>query len=372
MKRDLLEFLVCYECFSPLEPIVFEEKLFKSKEIIDGLLQCKRCGLTIPIIEGIPRFVPNILSSYTDFLKRYPQVSKLSKTFTNRRGPEDAQSSDFLKMHGTTQKRFGFEWMHYPGPLPEDKKIFLSETQIASEEWQGKRVLDAGCGMGRYSRIAHELGATVVALDLSGALIRLWDLAKESERLHLVQGNLLSLPFKEKAFDIVYSIGVIHHTPSAQTAFKRCSQLVRPGGRLTVWVYGTAGNFENFKSNPLRTDRDHLKKYLFIVWLIVRMRETVSNVLRLITVRLPHQFLYGLCALLAMIGNFPLLKYLTFSVHPFWRVRLQENFDWLSPPYQSHHTKEEMVQWFEENGFEVLKVLPHGFVPKPGILGRKK
>jgi hypothetical protein len=72
------------------------------------------------------------------------------------------------------------------------------------------------------------------------------------------------------------------------------------------------------------------------------------------------------------LGAVPLIKYLTFSVHPLFEVRVQENFDWLSPPYQSHHTKEELARWFESCGFTVDKILPHGFVPKPGIVGRKK
>lgn len=368
MKKNLLNILACPDCQSPLELSVFEEKQFKTLEVIEGFLSCKKCVQLFPIIEGIPRFIPNAVFQYPDFVKKHPKVLKLLN------GSDDMERSmeNFLKTHGSTQERFGFEWMNYPGTLPEDEEIFLAETQIPAGEWRDKRVMDAGCGMGRYSRVAHKLGAEVVALDLSGALVRLWDLARESDRLHLIQGNLLSPPLREKVFDVVYSIGVIHHTPSAQKTFQKLSRLVRFGGQLTLWVYGTAGRFENFKTNPLRSDRQGLKKQVFFVWMIVLLRELLSDTLRLFTVHLPHRLLYWFCYPLALIGKIPLIKYLTFSVHPFWRVRLQENFDWLSPPYQSHHTKEEVIRWFEENGFEILKVLPHGFVPKSGVLGRKK
>ena len=77
-------------------------------------------------------------------------------------------------------------------------------------------------------------------------------------------------------------------------------------------------------------------------------------------------------AFVAALGRVPLVKYFTFSVHPDFRVRLIENFDWLSPPYQYHHTKEELCGWFERAGFTVMKVLPHGLIPKPGVLGLKK
>lgn len=365
MKQELLDILACPDCLSPLQISIFKESTEHPKEILEGVLLCKNCSSIVPIIESIPRFVPNILDSYPDFSKRYPQLAaSLKKNHWKER--------EFRKIHAETQERFGFEWLNYPGSLAEDREIFLNETQLPPEAWKDKKVLDAGCGMGRYSRIAHELGATVISLDLSPALIRLKDLAFSSPRLHLIQGNLMQPPFREKSFDIIYSIGVLHHTPSAKEAFKKLARAVRDRGFLSVWLYGTAGRFKDFRTNPLRADRQGLKKYIFFVWLIVMLREALSEALRLLTVRIPHKVLFLLCYPLALLGKVPFIKYLTFSVHPQWRVRLQENFDWLSPPYQSHHTKEELISWFEENGFEVLKILPHGFVPKPGILGRKK
>lgn len=365
MKQNLLDILACPDCLSPLELSKFKETREHPAEILEGALLCENCASTYPVIDAIPRFVPNIMEATPDFSKRHPQLYELSNK-------KNSESRKFRELHADTQERFGFEWMNYPGALPEDKEIFLSETQIAEEEWQGKRVLDAGCGMGRYSRIAHELGATVISLDLSPALIRLQDLSLSSSRLHLIQGNLMVPPLREKSFDIVFSLGVLHHTPSAKGTFQKLSRLVKPGGHLSCWLYGAAGKFQNFKTNPLRKERQGLKKIIFLVWLIVMIREALSDTLRLLTVRIPHRLLYLLCYPLVFLGKVPLLKYLTFSVHPNWRVRLQENFDWLSPPYQSHHTKEELMSWFEENGFEVLKILPHGFVPKPGVLGRKR
>jgi hypothetical protein len=82
--------------------------------------------------------------------------------------------------------------------------------------------------------------------------------------------------------------------------------------------------------------------------------------------------LYLLCYPLAVLGKVPLLKYLTASVHPKWRVRLQENFDWLSPEYQSHHTKEELREWCAEAQVGVIAQLRHGFIPKVGIKGVRR
>ena len=331
MRETLLNIVACPYCQSSLDVSIRLKNKFGIEE---GSLFCSQCSRSYPIKEGIPRFVSENM--------------------------------------GSTQERFSFEWMRYPGSLPEDEEIFLDETQLDPSAWKDRWVLDAGCGMGRYTRVAHSLGANVVALDLGGALIRLKDLANDSGRLHLVQGDLLHLPLKKESFDIIYSVGVIHHTPSPRNCVKELTQRLKPSGKLTLWVYGTAGSYRSFKTNPLKSNRQILKKFMFLVWSMVSVREFFSDTLRLFTVYLPHRLLYIFCYPLAALGKIPILKYLTFSVHPLWRVRLQENFDWLAPPYQSHHTKEEIKLWFEKNGLKVTKFLPHGFVPKVGLLGEKR
>jgi hypothetical protein len=132
-----------------------------------------------------------------------------------------------------------------------------------------------------------------------------------------------------------------------------------------------AGEFSEFKTNPLREDRERLRAHRRLAWVVVGVRHAFSDFVRFFTTRLPMQATYALCWPLAALGAVPVLKYLTFSVHRDFMVRVIENFDWISPPFQYHHTKEELASWFEKAGFTILRVLPHGLVPKPGILGRK-
>jgi SAM-dependent methyltransferase len=186
---------------------------------------------------------------------------------------------------------------------------------------------------------------------------------------------LLNLPFRKKQFDIIFSLGVLHHTPDPREAFTNLSACLREQGIISLWVYGTAGKFSDFKTNPLRGER---RKYVKndvtkgIYWLVVTIREVLSNTIRLVTTRMYLPFLYLLCYPLAALGKVPLLKYLTASVHRNWRVRLQENFDWFSPQYQSHHTKEEVAGWFDAVKLNTLSVLKHGFIPKVGLKGKKR
>lgn len=338
MKLSLLPLLACPACRGELAFSRLESMPRESEDLQDGALACRLCSREYPIVEGVPQMFPDASLE--------PRVRR-------------------------TGESFGWEWLRYPGAMPEDRPIFLAETQLPESAWAGRLVLDGGCGMGRYARVALELGAEVVAFDLSESLQRLVEDARRFPKLHLVRGDILKPPFKPKVFDVVYSLGVIHHTKSAEAALKRLGALVKPQGLLTLWVYGRPGSWRSFSTNPLRGGREWLKGILPLVWSVVWARMILSDLLRVFTTRLPVPLLYALCHPLAALGALPLLKYATFSAHPDYRVRLQENFDWLAPPYQSKHTKEELSAWFASAGFEVLGRLAHGVVPKVGFLGRK-
>lgn len=336
MKTSLLPLLASPCCRADLA-LDAPKAAAGDAEIAEGFLTCSACRRKYPILAGVPRLLPD---------------------------PDDARVRK-------TQESFAWEWNRYPGSLPEDEPIFLEETQIPREQFKGKLVLDAGCGMGRYAKVALSLGAEVVAFDLSHACLRLAGEGPKP-RLHVVQGNLFHPPFKKGVFDVIYSQGVLHHAADTKTAFDRVCELVKAGGLLSVWLYGKAGRFADFATNPIRADRKWIENNRRLAWAVVAARHAISDSLRGLSTKLPVRLVYALCYPVTALGAVPGLKYLTFSVHPDFQVRLIENFDWLSPPFQYHHTKEELCAWFEDAGFQVLKILPHGLVPKPGVLGRKR
>ncbi|MFH2202521.1 MAG: methyltransferase domain-containing protein [Elusimicrobiota bacterium] len=339
MKLHLLPVLACPACEGDIAYESLERQPRDGEEIESGMLKCVRCAQEYPIIDGIPRLFP-------------------------------AEELDARVRK--TRESFGWEWLRYPGSRPEDRDLFLEETQLGADQWRDRFVLDAGCGMGRYTKVALSLGAEVLSFDLSDSILRLIPEARKNPRLHLVQGNLLAPPFKPGRFDTIYSQGVIHHTADTRGAFDEISRLVKRDGHLSVWVYGTPGSYRSFSTNPLRSGRRWLGRVLPLVWLAVWARQLLSDAVRAVTTRMPVRLLYALCYPLTLLGAVPVVKYLTFSVEPDFGVRLTENFDWLAPPFQTKHTKEEVRGWFESAGYEVLRHLPHGVVPKIGILGIKK
>ena len=91
--------------------------------------------------------------------------------------------------------------------------------------------------MGRYLRVVAEGGARVVGMDLSGAVIAAKELTAEFANVAVVKGDLLRTPFAEASFDHIYSLGVLDHTPDPRCAFLSLARLLKPGGRIVVWVY---------------------------------------------------------------------------------------------------------------------------------------
>lgn len=139
--------------------------------------------------------------------------------------------------------RFGFEWHRYAELQAAYEEQFRRWTCLLSQEdWRGKRFLDVGCGMGRNSYWPVKWGAAEgVAIDLddrslAAARVTLAGLPVSVERM-----SAYDIAYRD-AFDIVFSVGVIHHLAEPERALDRMAAAARPGGTVLVWVYGLENN----------------------------------------------------------------------------------------------------------------------------------
>ena len=265
------------------------------------------CGRhTFPVVRGIPRFTPP--SSYAD--------------------------------------SFGFEWTSFPRlqldaeESHESADTFRQKTRLGPDDVAGKVVLDAGCGMGRFTDVvARWGGARVVGADISRAVEAAAQNLVVFQSVGVVQADVRSLPFAPESFDIVFSIGVLHHTPNTFQSLARIARLVKPGGTLAVWVYSRRLRWTMLGSEVIRplTSRMRPERLLRMVsWVTPRMRE--------IKRRLP--------------GAKPILDFvLPTSNHPNPEWQILDTFDWYSPRYQRKHTYSEVEAWFRKLGFETVERL---------------
>jgi SAM-dependent methyltransferase len=152
-------------------------------------------------------------------------------------------------------ERFGYEWGEYAELRPEYEEQFRRWTVLLPPaDWKGKSFLDVGCGMGRNSYWPASWGASAgLAIDIDDR-----SLASARRTLakfpHVVVEKRSAYEIGEHdKFDIVFSIGVIHHLAEPEAALKSMVEAARPGGRVLIWVYGLENNrWIVIFLNPLR------------------------------------------------------------------------------------------------------------------------
>jgi SAM-dependent methyltransferase len=235
---------------------------------------------------------------------------------------------------------FGYEWETHARTqldsatgLDRSNDAFYAKTGLTSADLADRQVLDVGVGAGRFAEVAMVAGARVVGIDITRAA----EVAARNlgPRALIAQADLFALPFADGFFDVVYSLGVLHHTPDTRAAVEAIARLVKPGGTLAVWVY--------------HPSRGHV----------------VSDLYRRITTRLPKPTVYrltGAMSTLYALHRVPILgRVLQLMVpisgeaDPTWRHL--DTFDWYSPTYQWKHREVEVVGWFRDLGFDEIRIL---------------
>ena len=170
----------------------------------ESALGCGACAAVYPIRAGIPRFV-----------------------FT----PAD-------KVARRTQASFGYEWSAFSDWSHSGETNFQQYFGDLDELWVRDRiVLDAGCGMGRHARQMAQRAGRVVAMDFSRAIDSAFRNMADLPNVVCIQGDITRPPVADEAFDLVYSIGVLHHITDTEGAARALLAKVKPNGRLRIYLY---------------------------------------------------------------------------------------------------------------------------------------
>jgi len=105
--------------------------------------------------------------------------------------------------------------------------------------WRGARILEIGVGVGSDFVNFVRRGADAVGIDLTPAAISLVRRRLAIERLsaETIVADAERLPFHDRSFDLVYSWGVLHHTPNTSAAIDELRRVVRPSGQVRVMLY---------------------------------------------------------------------------------------------------------------------------------------
>ncbi len=233
--------------------------------------------------------------------------------------------------HAEIQKRVVAMYERHPFPAYTDKFRKASEELylkmrllgISEEEYRGKKILDCGCGTGEFTCWYASQGNQMTAIDLCGpsiehakAYAEEYDLA---DRIDFKQMSVLETDLPENEFDIVYSYGVIHHTPDPVRAYANMVKACKPGGIVIVSVYS-----------------------LYSRW-ILRLKQKLINTLAGDDVEKRMQWGKRLFPLTA--------RKLKLRAHDESDAILYDQF---AIPHESLHTAGEVLGWLDKEGLDYV------------------
>jgi SAM-dependent methyltransferase len=198
-------------------------------------------------------------------------------------------------LSGGSPKRFGYSWNIFNEIMPDHETQFrLWMPFLRKKDWKHKSFLDVGCGIGRNSFWPLKYGAkSSFCIDVDQRTLNAAkkNLASFKETTILNQ-SIYDLNINNK-FDIVFSIGVLHHLQYPELALRKMVKATKKNGLVLAWVYGFESNEWIIKYfNPLRIgvfSKMPLSITYFlsfflssILWIFLRMNMTKSEYFNLI------------------------------------------------------------------------------------------
>lgn len=262
---------------------------------------------------------------------------------------------------------FGYQWNNYARlqldsfngtSFSHDR--FYSITEWDPRELKDKRVLDVGCGAGRFAEIALNAGAQVTAIDLSDAVDACQRNLGGSPSLNVVQASIYELPFRPQTFDYVYCIGVVQHTPNPNQSIVAICDMVKPGGHIGLWIYernwkslfGTLGFKYALRPFTKKMSRGQVERFSNalerLCWPVNRLARRCGFAGKVVMRMLPVSSFH--------LQDIPLND----KEFREW-VRL-DTFDMYSPAHDHPLTFDEVASWLQEAGFTDIRRRRH-----PGI-----
>tara|TARA_Y100000816_G_scaffold291604_1_gene283484 strand:- start:1904 stop:2923 length:1020 start_codon:yes stop_codon:yes gene_type:complete len=148
-----------------------------------------------------------------------------------------------------TGKVYGKFWKTFTQKENLSAKNFILErfknfTPINKNFFQNKKIIDVGCGGGRFSNGLRMLGGkTVIGVDYSDDGIHTAKKNYRYKNLFFKKQNVLNLKFKKDTFDLVFCNGVLHHTSNFKRGITELYRICKPGGYIYLYLYGTGGLF---------------------------------------------------------------------------------------------------------------------------------
>ena len=250
-----------------------------------------------------------------------------------------------------TVASFGEEWSKFKDFSDADIQIAGAQYfDIVPEEiYKDKDILDVGCGTGRWSKYLARLANNIEAIDPSEAVYSAAALLQNEDNVRISRASVDNIPFEDNSFDLVFSLGVLHHIPDTQNAMEKSINKVKPGGYFLVYLYYALDN------------RGFVFKTLF----------HASNLLRNVISRLPSVVKKLVCDVLALLIYMPFIIIskiirmfgfssvlnhvpLSYYADKSMNIIRNDSLDRFGTPLEQRFTKDEIRQMMVKSGLEEI------------------
>jgi SAM-dependent methyltransferase len=246
-----------------------------------------------------------------------------------------------------TIRDYGRQWSLFP----ENEGYYASDALfadicsplLAPSSIKGLHVAELGSGSGRIVQmLLNAEAAHVTAVEPSASMrVLKKNTAANASRITYINDVAEHLP--ASSYDLIVSIGVIHHIPRPAPVMAAAFDSLKSEGRMLIWVYGQEGN----------------ELYL-----------TLVQPLRTVTKRLPDFLLLGLSHVIAVFLSIyiwlcgwlplPMRDYMLSILGRYaWRQRVLTVFDQLNPTYARYYRREEAAALMSSAGFTDVEVRSH-------------
>jgi SAM-dependent methyltransferase len=257
---------------------------------------------------------------------------------------------DEENIHHKTVRSFGEEWtIFHSFSEDEIQSIGNDYFDLLDFDTSSFIVLDVGCGSGRWSKYLSPRVAWIEAIDPSVAVCAAAHTLKYCNNVRISQAGVNNIPFPDNAFDLVFSLGVLHHVPDTAGAIVHCYNKVKPGGFFLLYLYYNLDSHSRF----YRT--------LFFI----------TNYLRLIISKLPLRVKRILCDSIALMIYLPLARLaklisrfsentakkipLSYYRKTSFYVMRNDAFDRFGTPLEQRFSKTQIAEMLAKAGFTDIR-----------------
>lgn len=326
-------------------PLNFEIEKEKDEHITSGKLYNENSEY--PIIRGIPRFVDE------EFYKETVLPSEEKQT----------ANSFGRKWRDRRSQRLGYAKQE-ANSLKEQFMAVLgceSISQLKDLLKKSEKILNAGCGLAWSEYLFNYNKKTQRhCIDISLSVETAYNKTKKIQNIIVSQASIFELPYPDDTFDIIYSIGVLHHTRDPKKAFLSLVRKLKAGGLIGVYVYNKKPFLREMADKEIRniTTTMSYDKCLEFSKKMTKLGKALSRITQPLIIE------EDIDLLSIKKGKYDIHKFIyDYFIKCWYSPKLDTKYadlvnqDWYIPYYASHHTKEEIFSWLKEAGIKKNKCI---------------